>query len=112
MSVQNMKYEADANIDTVDLKELETEIAQVDQMMEEMEMKGPGGAVGSRGEARGGSRVEIHHQRWNSSVGVISICEEEPKETVEGETGMMKSICRDHFHRGFAHSWNSRVPGD
>uniref|UniRef100_A0A8C2WV23 Regulator of G protein signaling 9 binding protein n=1 Tax=Cyclopterus lumpus TaxID=8103 RepID=A0A8C2WV23_CYCLU len=39
MSVQNMKYEADSNIDTADLRDLQCEISQVSQMMEEMEMK-------------------------------------------------------------------------
>lgn len=39
MSVQNMKYEADHNIDVVDLKDLENEINQVGEMMYEMEMK-------------------------------------------------------------------------
>uniref|UniRef100_A0A672FN49 Regulator of G protein signaling 9 binding protein n=1 Tax=Salarias fasciatus TaxID=181472 RepID=A0A672FN49_SALFA len=39
MSVQNMKYEADSNIDTADLRDLQSEITQVSQMMEEMEMK-------------------------------------------------------------------------
>uniref|UniRef100_A0A8C5Q1Y0 Regulator of G protein signaling 9 binding protein n=1 Tax=Leptobrachium leishanense TaxID=445787 RepID=A0A8C5Q1Y0_9ANUR len=38
MSVQNMKYDADRNIDVMDLKDLEEEIHQVDQMMYEMEM--------------------------------------------------------------------------
>ncbi|XP_061449945.1 regulator of G-protein signaling 9-binding protein [Rhineura floridana] len=39
MSVQNMRYEADNNIDVVDLKDLENEINQVGEMMYEMEMK-------------------------------------------------------------------------
>ncbi|XP_053305511.1 regulator of G-protein signaling 9-binding protein [Spea bombifrons] len=39
MSVQNMKYDAEHNIDVMDLKDLENEINQVDEMMYEMEMK-------------------------------------------------------------------------
>nr|XP_033796867.1 regulator of G-protein signaling 9-binding protein [Geotrypetes seraphini] len=39
MSVHNLKYEADHNIDVIDLKELEDEINQVEEMMYEMEMK-------------------------------------------------------------------------
>lgn len=39
MSVQNMKYDAEHNIDVVDLKDLENEINQVGEMMYEMEMK-------------------------------------------------------------------------
>ncbi|XP_018425514.1 PREDICTED: regulator of G-protein signaling 9-binding protein [Nanorana parkeri] len=39
MSVQNMKYEAEHNIDIMDLKDLENEINQVGEMMYEMEMK-------------------------------------------------------------------------
>ncbi|KAM9301931.1 regulator of G-protein signaling 9-binding protein [Gastrophryne carolinensis] len=38
MSVQNMKYDAEHNIDVVDLKDLEHEINQVGEMMYEMEM--------------------------------------------------------------------------
>ncbi|XP_066493889.1 regulator of G-protein signaling 9-binding protein [Tiliqua scincoides] len=39
MSVQNMKYEAERDIDVLDLKDLENEINQVGEMMYEMEMK-------------------------------------------------------------------------
>ncbi|XP_030058417.1 regulator of G-protein signaling 9-binding protein [Microcaecilia unicolor] len=39
MSVQNLKYEEDHNIDVIDLTELEDEINQVEEMMYEMEMK-------------------------------------------------------------------------
>ncbi|XP_072488177.1 regulator of G-protein signaling 9-binding protein [Notamacropus eugenii] len=39
MSVQNMKYEAERNIDEADLKDLELEIHKVGEMMYEMEMK-------------------------------------------------------------------------
>ncbi|XP_026574820.1 regulator of G-protein signaling 9-binding protein-like [Pseudonaja textilis] len=39
MSVQNMKYEAEANIDVLDLTDLEQEIGQVGEMIYEMEMK-------------------------------------------------------------------------
>nr|XP_056718540.1 regulator of G-protein signaling 9-binding protein [Euleptes europaea] len=39
MSVQNMKYEAERNIDVVDLQDLEKEIHQVGEMVYEMEMK-------------------------------------------------------------------------
>uniref|UniRef100_A0A8C5S150 Regulator of G protein signaling 9 binding protein n=1 Tax=Laticauda laticaudata TaxID=8630 RepID=A0A8C5S150_LATLA len=39
MSVQNMKYEAEANIDVLDLTDLEREIGQVGEMIYEMEMK-------------------------------------------------------------------------
>ncbi|KAM8946977.1 regulator of G-protein signaling 9-binding protein [Pelodytes ibericus] len=39
MSVQNMKYDGEHNIDVMDLKDLENEINQVDEMMYEMEMK-------------------------------------------------------------------------
>ncbi|MGH0116283.1 UNVERIFIED_CONTAM: hypothetical protein FKN15_003463 [Acipenser sinensis] len=39
MSAQNMKYEADSNIDVTDFKELENEINQVGEMTMEMEMK-------------------------------------------------------------------------
>ncbi|XP_052387424.1 regulator of G-protein signaling 9-binding protein-like [Carassius gibelio] len=90
MSVQNMKYEADANIDTVDLKELETEIAQVDQMMEEMELKVQVAPWTVEAKQEAGTELKSTVSVGNSSVGIISICEEEPKETVEGETGLMK----------------------
>ncbi|XP_025024112.1 regulator of G-protein signaling 9-binding protein [Python bivittatus] len=39
MSVQNMKYEAEPDIDVVDLADLEHEIHQVGEMLYEMEMK-------------------------------------------------------------------------
>ncbi|KAE8608960.1 hypothetical protein XENTR_v10011675 [Xenopus tropicalis] len=39
MSVQNMRYDAEHNIDVMDLKDLEDEINLMDEMMYEMEMK-------------------------------------------------------------------------
>ncbi|XP_077144780.1 regulator of G-protein signaling 9-binding protein [Ranitomeya variabilis] len=39
MSIQNMKYDGEHNIDVMDLKDLENEIRLVDEMMLEMEMK-------------------------------------------------------------------------
>ncbi|XP_036391689.1 regulator of G-protein signaling 9-binding protein [Megalops cyprinoides] len=89
MSVQNMKYEADSNIDTADLKELETEITQVGQMMEEMEMKVQVAPWAVEAKQEAGAELKSTVSVGNSSVGVISICEEEPKE-VDGEPGLMK----------------------
>ncbi|KAG8437381.1 hypothetical protein GDO86_008177 [Hymenochirus boettgeri] len=39
ISVQNMRYDAEHNIDVMDLKDLENEINLMDEMMHEMEMK-------------------------------------------------------------------------
>uniref|UniRef100_I3KXL3 Regulator of G protein signaling 9 binding protein n=1 Tax=Oreochromis niloticus TaxID=8128 RepID=I3KXL3_ORENI len=74
MSVQNMKYEADSNIDTADLRDLQAEITQVSQMMEEMEMKvqvmkvqvAPW-AVEAKQEA--GAELKSNMSVGNSSVG-------------------------------------------
>ncbi|CAL8350400.1 unnamed protein product [Merluccius merluccius] len=86
MSVQNMKYEADGDVDTADLRELRGEIGQVSRMMEEMEMKvqvAPW-AVEAKQEPGAELRSAAADSVGNSSVGVISICEEEPKEDDEG----------------------------
>ena len=89
MSVQNMKYEADSNIDTADLRELQTEITQVGQMMEEMEMKVQVAPWAVEAKQEAGAELKSTVSVGNSSVGVISICEEEPK-GVDGENGLMK----------------------
>ena len=90
MSVQNMKYDADANIDTADLKDLETEIVQVGQMREEMEMKVQVAPWAVEAKQEAGAELKSTVSVGNSSVGVISICEEEPKDGEEGESGIMK----------------------
>ncbi|XP_023646177.1 regulator of G-protein signaling 9-binding protein [Paramormyrops kingsleyae] len=89
MSIQNMKYDADNNIDTEDLKELETEITQVGQMIEEMEMKVQVAPWAVEAKQEAGAELKSTASVGNSSVGVISICEEEPKE-VESDGGIMK----------------------
>ncbi|XP_075902886.1 regulator of G-protein signaling 9-binding protein [Nelusetta ayraudi] len=80
MSVQNMKYEADSNIDTVDLRDLQSEITQVSQMMEEMEMKVQVAPWAVEAKQEPGAELKSNMSVGNSSVGVISICEEEPKD--------------------------------
>lgn len=91
MSVQNMKYDADSNIDTVDLKELQTEITQVGHMVEEMEMKVQVAPWAVEAKQEAGAELKSSLSVGNSSVGVISICEEEPKEDgVGGEGGFMR----------------------
>eukprot|EP00064_Thunnus_orientalis_P018183 superscaffoldBa00004100_g18275 len=83
MSVQNMKYEADSNIDTADLRDLQTEISQVAPW-----------AVEAKQEA--GAELKSNMSVGNSSVGVISICEEEPKEEEGGggnRNASLASIC-------------------
>lgn len=80
MSVQNMKYEADSNIDTVDLRDLQSEITQVSQMMEEMEMKVQVAPWAVEAKQEPGAELKSKMSVGNSSVGVISICEEEPKD--------------------------------
>ncbi|MFT7810413.1 regulator of G-protein signaling 9-binding protein [Arapaima gigas] len=89
MSVQNMKYEADSNIDTADLKELEAEIAHVVQMMEEMEMKVQVAPWAVEAKQEAGAELKSTVSVGNSSVGVISICEEEPKE-MDSDAGLKK----------------------
>lgn len=80
MSVQNMKYEADSNIDTADLRDLQSEITQVSQMMEEMEMKVQVAPWAVEAKQEPGAELKSNMSVGNSSVGVISICEEEPKD--------------------------------
>ncbi|KAA8595463.1 hypothetical protein FQN60_010754 [Etheostoma spectabile] len=84
MSVQNMKYEADSNIDTADLRDLQAEISQVTQMMEEMEMKVQVAPWAVEAKQEAGAELKSNMSVGNSSVGVISICEEEPKEEEGG----------------------------
>ncbi|KAM4592978.1 regulator of G-protein signaling 9-binding protein [Odontesthes bonariensis] len=86
MSVQNMKYEADSNIDTADLKDLQSEITQVSQMMEEMEMKVQVAPWAVVAKQEAGAELKSNMSVGNSSVGVISICEEEPKDDEGGGT--------------------------
>lgn len=95
MSVQNMKYEVDSNVDTADLRDLQTEICQVSQMMEEMEMKVQVAPWAVEAKQEAGAELKSNMSVGNSSVGVISICEEEPKEEESGggrDTGF-GSIC-------------------
>ncbi|XP_028812654.1 regulator of G-protein signaling 9-binding protein [Denticeps clupeoides] len=92
MSVQNMKYEGDANIDTADLKDLETDILQVGQMVEEMEMKVQVAPWAVEAKQEAGAELKSTVSVGNSSVGVISICEEEPKEGDDGDGGIMKAF--------------------
>ncbi|KAG7482787.1 regulator of G-protein signaling 9-binding [Solea senegalensis] len=95
MSVQNMKYEVDSNIDTTDLRELQSEICQVSQMMEEMEMKVQVAPWAVEAKQEAGAELKSNMSVGNSSVGVISICEDEPKEEDGGgsrDTGFA-SIC-------------------
>ncbi|XP_063044229.1 regulator of G-protein signaling 9-binding protein [Engraulis encrasicolus] len=87
MSVQNMKYDADANIDTADLKDLETEIVQVSQLREEMEMKVQVAPWAVEAKQERGAELKSTVSVGNSSVGVISICEEEPKDDEGGGGG-------------------------
>ncbi|CAG5853521.1 regulator of G-protein signaling 9-binding protein [Menidia menidia] len=84
MSVQNMKYEADSNIDTADLRDLQSEITQVSQMMEEMEMKVQVAPWAVVAKQEAGAELKSNMSVGNSSVGVISICEEEPKDDEGG----------------------------
>ncbi|XP_068598401.1 regulator of G-protein signaling 9-binding protein [Brachionichthys hirsutus] len=95
MSVQNMKYEADSNIDTVDLRELRAEISQVSQMMEEMELKVQVAPWAVEAKQEAGAELKSNMSVGNSSVGVISICDEEPKEEDDGGAGDsgFASIC-------------------
>uniref|UniRef100_A0A8C9VS92 Regulator of G protein signaling 9 binding protein n=1 Tax=Scleropages formosus TaxID=113540 RepID=A0A8C9VS92_SCLFO len=74
MSVQNMKYEADSNIDTADLKELEAEIAQVVQMMEEMEMKVQVAPWAVEAKQEAGAELK-------STVSVVRLQGDNPKHT-------------------------------
>ncbi|KAI5098481.1 regulator of G-protein signaling 9-binding protein-like [Silurus meridionalis] len=90
MSMQSMKYEADPGIDTADLKDLEAEIAQLDQMMEEMEMKVQVAPWAVEAKQEAGAELKSTVSVGNSSVGVISICEEEPKDGGEAEAGVMR----------------------
>lgn len=93
MSMQSMKYEADAGIDTADLKDLkdlEAEIAQLGQMMEEMEMKVQVAPWAVEAKLDAGAELKSTVSVGNSSVGVISICDEEPKDEGEGEAGVLR----------------------
>ncbi|XP_060778816.1 regulator of G-protein signaling 9-binding protein [Neoarius graeffei] len=91
MSMQSMKYEADAGVvDTADVKELEAEIAQLGQMMEEMEMKVQVAPWAVEAKQEAGAELKSTVSVGNSSVGVISICDEEPKDGGEGEAGVMR----------------------
>ncbi|MBN3316612.1 R9BP protein, partial [Atractosteus spatula] len=76
MSTQNMKYEADSNIDVVDLKELETEISQVGEMMEEMEMKVNVAHWMVEAKQDPGAELKSTISVGASSIGVISVNEE------------------------------------
>ncbi|KAF7656959.1 hypothetical protein LDENG_00034050 [Lucifuga dentata] len=86
MSVQNMKYEADSNIDTADLRDLQTEISQVSNMMEEMELKVQVAPWAVEAKQEAGAELKSNMSVGNSSVGIISICEEEPKDDEGGES--------------------------
>ncbi|KAM9481612.1 regulator of G-protein signaling 9-binding protein [Clarias gariepinus] len=91
MSMQNMKYDSDPGMmDTEDLKDLEAEISQLDQMMEEMEMKVQVAPWAVEAKQEAGAELKSTVSVGNSSVGVISICEEEPKDGGEGEAGVMR----------------------
>ncbi|PKU39933.1 regulator of g-protein signaling 9-binding protein [Limosa lapponica baueri] len=73
MSVQNMKYEAEHNIDVVDLKDLENEINQVGEMMYEMEMKVnvPQWTVEAKQDP--GAELKSTISVGASSIGMISV---------------------------------------
>ncbi|XP_069492371.1 regulator of G-protein signaling 9-binding protein [Ambystoma mexicanum] len=73
MSVQNMRYEADHNIDMVDLKDLENEIHQVDEMMYEMEMKVNVHQWTVEAKQEPGAELNGTHSAGASSVGMISV---------------------------------------
>ncbi|KAJ1083490.1 hypothetical protein NDU88_003649 [Pleurodeles waltl] len=75
MSIQNMRYEADHNIDVIDLKDLENEIHQVDEMMYEMEMKVnvPQWTVEAKQDP--GAELNYPASAGTSSVGMISLDE-------------------------------------
>uniref|UniRef100_A0A8C2WS42 Regulator of G protein signaling 9 binding protein n=1 Tax=Cyclopterus lumpus TaxID=8103 RepID=A0A8C2WS42_CYCLU len=96
MSVQNMKYEADSNIDTADLRDLQCEISQVSQMMEEMEMKVQVAPWAVEAKQEAGAELKSNMSVGNSSVGVISICEEDPKEEDGG--GNRDSKCCTRYN--------------
>ena len=87
MSVQNMKYEADSDVDTADLRELRSEIAQVSSMAEEMEAKVQVAPWAVVAKQEAGAELKSNLSVGNSSVGVISICEEEPKDEEGGGGG-------------------------
>ncbi|TNN55863.1 Regulator of G-protein signaling 9-binding protein [Liparis tanakae] len=95
MSVQNMKYEADSNIDTADLRDLQGEICQVSHMMEEMETKVQVAPWAVEAKQEPGAELKSNMSLGNSSVGVISICDEEPKEEDGGggRDAGVASIC-------------------
>ncbi|NXV86198.1 R9BP protein, partial [Calonectris borealis] len=73
MSIQNMKYEAEHNIDVVDLKDLENEINQVGEMMYEMEMKVnvPQWTVEAKQDP--GAELKSTISVGASSIGMISV---------------------------------------
>ncbi|XP_006005212.1 regulator of G-protein signaling 9-binding protein [Latimeria chalumnae] len=73
MSVQNMKYEDDNSIDIVDLKDLENEINQVEEMLYEMEMKVnvPHWTVEAKQDP--GSELKSTISVGASSVGALSV---------------------------------------
>ncbi|KAJ7311919.1 hypothetical protein JRQ81_006239 [Phrynocephalus forsythii] len=73
MSAQNMKYEADSNIDVMDLKDLENEINQVGEMMYEMEMKVnvPQWTVEAKQDP--GAELKSTISVGASSIGMISV---------------------------------------
>ncbi|XP_043937816.1 regulator of G-protein signaling 9-binding protein [Protopterus annectens] len=75
MSVQNMKYEAETNLDLADLKDLEHEICQVEEMMYEMEMKVnvPQWTVEAKQDP--GAELKSTVSIGASSVGAISLDE-------------------------------------
>ncbi|XP_048828971.1 regulator of G-protein signaling 9-binding protein-like [Brienomyrus brachyistius] len=76
MNVHNMKYEAESNIDTVDLKELQKEIIHVSQMIEEMEMKVQVAPWAVEAKQEAGAELKSTASMRKSSAGIISLCEE------------------------------------
>ncbi|XP_078525224.1 regulator of G-protein signaling 9-binding protein [Lissotriton helveticus] len=78
MSVQTMRYDAAHNIDVIDLKDLENEIHQVDEMMYEMEMKVnvPRWTVEAKQDP--GDELNYSASAGTSSVGMISLDENKP----------------------------------
>lgn len=87
MSVQNLKYEADGTVDALDLRELQSEITQVSRMVEEMELKVQVAPWAVVAKQEAGAELKSSASVGNSSVGVISICEEEPKDEEGGGGG-------------------------
>ncbi|KAM4614552.1 regulator of G-protein signaling 9-binding protein [Discoglossus pictus] len=78
MSVQNMKYEAEHNIDVMDLKDLENEINQVDEMIYEMEMKVSVPQWTVEAKQNPGAELKSATSAGASSPGVISMDDHKP----------------------------------